>query len=200
MTNLNRAALAAGVVLLLGISPAANAGPAKVNDANQQAAANAAAFFSQLSFLRPTNPVLKSKSSENGNVTIKPAVAGRSSHDGLIARYAAAEGVPLALAHAVIKIESNYRANAHGSAGEVGLMQIKPATARGMGFRGAAKALYDPATNLRWGMKYLGKAHQLGGGQTCGTILRYNAGHGAKRMNKVSAAYCSKVKRQLTRA
>jgi soluble lytic murein transglycosylase-like protein len=69
-----------------------------------------------------------------------------------------------------------------------------------MGFTGSAKALYDPATNLRWGMKYLGKAHQLGGGETCGTILRYNAGHGAKRMNKISAAYCGKVKKQLRRA
>ena len=43
-------------------------------------------------------------------------------------------------------------------------------------------------------MKYLGLAHQLSGGTTCGTILRYNAGHAAKRMNPVSAAYCSKVK------
>ena len=40
-------------------------------------------------------------------------------------------------------------------------------------------------------------AHELGGGTTCGTILKYNAGHAAKRMNPVSAAYCSKVKRHL---
>ena len=26
-------------------------------------------------------------------------------------------------------------------------------------------------------------AHKLGGGDTCATILRYNAGHAAKRMN-----------------
>ncbi len=46
-------------------------------------------------------------------------------------------------------------------------------------------------------MKYLGMAHKLGGGATCGTILRYNAGHAAKRMNPVSSAYCSKVKQFL---
>jgi soluble lytic murein transglycosylase-like protein len=46
-------------------------------------------------------------------------------------------------------------------------------------------------------MKYLAKAHELAGGDTCGTILRYNAGHGARRMNPVSAAYCSKVKRHI---
>ena len=44
---------------------------------------------------------------------------------------------------------------------------------------------------------YLGLAHQLSGGATCGTILRYKAGHGARRMNPVSAAYCSEVKRRL---
>jgi soluble lytic murein transglycosylase-like protein len=47
-------------------------------------------------------------------------------------------------------------------------------------------------------MKYLGKAHQLAGGSTCGTILRYNAGHYAKRMNPVSSRYCGKVQRILS--
>ena len=124
-------------------------------------------------------------------------VAKRSSFDSLIAKYAAEHGVPVALAHAVVTVESNYRANARGRAGEIGLMQIKPATARMMGYSGSAKGLYDPETNIRFGMKYLGKARQLGGGDTCGTILRYNAGHAAKRMNRISAAYCAKVKRHL---
>jgi soluble lytic murein transglycosylase-like protein len=115
----------------------------------------------------------------------------------VVARYAAEYGVPVSLAHAVIEVESNYRANARGSAGEVGLMQIKPATARGMGFKGSVKNLYDPETNIRFGMKYLGMAHRLSGGTTCGTILRYNAGHAAKRMNPVSRAYCGKVMRIL---
>ena len=38
-----------------------------------------------------------------------------------------------------------------------------------------------------------GMAHDLSGGTTCGTILKYNAGHGAKRMNPVSKRYCGKV-------
>lgn len=46
-------------------------------------------------------------------------------------------------------------------------------------------------------MKYLAMAQGLGGGTTCGTILKYNAGHGATRMNPISAAYCSKVKVQM---
>lgn len=113
----------------------------------------------------------------------------------LISSHARSQGVPESLAHAVISVESNYRANARGSAGEVGLMQIKPATARMMGYRGTAKGLYNPETNIKYGMLYLAKAHQLGGGTTCGTILKYNAGHGAKRMNPVSQRYCGKVTR-----
>ncbi len=123
---------------------------------------------------------------------------GRSPYDAIITKYAAQHDVPVALAHAVVRVESNYRADARGAAGEVGLMQIKPSTARAMGYSGSAKGLYNPDTNIRFGMKYLAKARQLGGGDTCGTILRYNAGHGAKRMNPISASYCAKVKRFLT--
>ena len=116
-------------------------------------------------------------------------------HGKMISRYAKSYGVPESLAHAVISVESNYRASARGSAGEVGLMQIKPATARMMGYRGSTKGLYNPETNIKYGMKYLAKAHELGGGSTCGTILKYNAGHAAKRMNPVSKRYCGKVAR-----
>lgn len=111
----------------------------------------------------------------------------------LIGKYAQQFGVPVGLARAVVKIESNYNPKARGSAGEIGLMQIKPATARMMGYRGSNKGLFDPEVNIRFGMKYLAAAHELGGGETCQTILKYNAGHGAKRMNPISKRYCGKV-------
>lgn len=117
----------------------------------------------------------------------------RNDYSDLIVKYAKRYGVPTNLAHAVVSVESKFNPKARGSAGEVGLMQIKPATARMMGYRGTTKALYDPETNIRWGMQYLATAHQLGGGQVCSTILRYNAGHGATRMNPVSKRYCGKV-------
>ena len=111
----------------------------------------------------------------------------------LIRKYAALNGVDAELAHAIVRVESNYNPRTRGSAGEIGLMQIKPATARMMGYRGTVKGLYDPETNLRYGMKYLAMAQTLGGGDTCGTVLKYNAGHAAKRMNPVSKRYCGKV-------
>lgn len=145
----------------------------------------------------------KAKASKSALSKLQYAAAPRSVGKGgaryhsLIAKYAAANGVPLKLAHAVVRVESNYRANARGRAGEIGLMQIKLATARGMGYRGSAKGLYNPAVNIQYGMKYLGKAHKLASGSTCGTILKYNAGHGAKKMNPISAGYCRKVRRYI---
>lgn len=111
----------------------------------------------------------------------------------LISKYAEEYEVPEEIALAVVQIESNFRPTVKGSAGEIGLMQIKPATARLMGYRGPDYGLYDPETNIRYGMKYLAGAHELGGGKVCGTILKYNAGHGAKRMNPVSQRYCNRV-------
>ena len=121
-------------------------------------------------------------------------VLAKSPYDRIIAKYASAYGVPVNLAHAVIRIESNYRPGIRGRAGEIGLMQVKLQTARGMGYRGTAKGLYHPSTNIRYGMAYLGGARKLGGKSVCGTILKYNAGHYAKRMNPTSAKYCAKVK------
>ncbi|PSH69950.1 lytic transglycosylase [Phyllobacterium brassicacearum] len=122
---------------------------------------------------------------------------GSTKYSTIINSYAASYGVPVALANAVISVESNYQPNTTGSAGEIGLMQIKLETARGLGYTGSREALYNPDTNIRWGMEYLAGAHKLGNGTTCGTILRYNAGHGATRMNPVSANYCAKVKTQM---
>jgi soluble lytic murein transglycosylase-like protein len=127
--------------------------------------------------------------------TSRIAAASRTDDfDGLIASYASANNVPISLAHAVVRVESNYNPKMRGSAGEIGLMQVKLQTARGMGYRGSAKGLYEPATNIRYGMMYLGQARQIAGGDLCGTILRYNAGHGAKRMSSGPLRYCGKVK------
>ncbi|EJF81060.1 lytic transglycosylase domain-containing protein [Bartonella doshiae] len=118
-------------------------------------------------------------------------------YEALIQKFANKYKVPVNLAHAVVSVESNYKARTKGAAGEIGLMQIKPSTARGLGFNGSVQDLYDPAINLEYGMRYLARAYKLSGGNTCGTILKYNAGHAAKKMNSISAKYCLKVKTYL---
>ncbi len=184
--NIFAVALAAGLAASAAISGAASAeGNLDFHKAGLKASASVSDKAESGSAKR-----------ESGKVALR--ASGRAGNYGvLISRYATAYGVPVALAHAVIRVESNYRANARGRAGEIGLMQIKPATARAMGYSGSAKGLYNPETNIKFGMKYLAGAHKLGGGSVCGTILKYNAGHGAKRMNPVSARYCAKVKRHM---
>jgi soluble lytic murein transglycosylase-like protein len=110
----------------------------------------------------------------------------------LVAAKAAAHGVPAALANAVVRVESNYNPRVTGRAGEVGLMQIKYQTARGLGYTGTRAALYDPATNLEWGMRYLAGAQRLAGGSLCGTLARYQGGHGT-RDARTSHNYCGRV-------
>ena len=135
--------------------------------------------------------------------TVKKATKkarGKQAYRSIVAKHAKKHGVPVKLAMAVVTVESNFNPNARGSSGEVGLMQLMPRTARGMGYKGTMKALHNPETNISYGMRYLAKAYKLGGKSTCGAILKYNAGHGAKRMNPISAKYCKRVKRIMARS
>ena len=119
--------------------------------------------------------------------------ADSSELSSLIAAKAAAHGVPVGLATAVVRVESNYKAHVTGRAGEVGLMQIKYQTARGLGYTGTRAALYDPTTNLEWGMRYLAGAHKLAGGNLCGTLAKYQGGHNT-RGTRTSHNYCGRVR------
>ena len=102
-------------------------------------------------------------------------------------------GVPFALADAVVRIESRYNPRV-SNGGAMGLMQIKPATARGVGFAGSATALYHPETNVAYGMKYLAQAYRMSGGDVCGTVMRYQSGTYSKHMSAANRAYCSKAR------
>lgn len=117
----------------------------------------------------------------------------RERYRDLIAKHAAANGLPFSLGDAVVRVESRYQPHVTNG-GAVGLMQIKPATARGLGYRGDAKGLMHPETNIQFGMKYLGQAYRMANGDICGTVMRYQSGHYAKRMNRANLAYCAKVR------
>lgn len=96
-------------------------------------------------------------------------------HD-MIARHAAENGVPVALAETVVRIESRFQPGVTNRSGATGLMQIKPQTARGMGFSGSASGLLEPETNLRYGMKYLALAFRASGGDMRRAIRGYQTG------------------------
>jgi soluble lytic murein transglycosylase-like protein len=119
--------------------------------------------------------------------------AGSEGLKALVARHAAANGVPFSLADAVVRIESRYNPRA-ANAGNYGLMQIRHQTARGMGYAGPAGGLLDPETNARYAMKYLALAYRAAGGDTCRTIMKYQSGHMATRMSGANRTYCAKVR------
>lgn len=111
----------------------------------------------------------------------------------LIARYASQHDIPFELANAVIQLESRYNPSARNGP-NVGLTQINVRTAQSLGYQGEAAGLMDVETNLRYGLKYLAQAYKLAGGDTCGTILRYQFGHRTQTMTSASRVYCAKVK------
>lgn len=88
----------------------------------------------------------------------------------LVSEVAREQRVPDAVAHALVRRESGYNWRAVGRAGEIGLVQIKFSTARWLGYEGTREALFDPRTNLTYGMRYARMALDRG------SILLYQRG------------------------
>ena len=94
----------------------------------------------------------------------------------LIHKYSATYGVPEAPVHRVVIRESRHRPTARNGQ-YMGLMQISPATARGMGYRGPAEGLLDAETNLKYGVKYLRGAYMLADGDFDDSVKWYSKGY-----------------------
>ena len=84
--------------------------------------------------------------------------------------------VPRSLVQRVVIRESTHRPEARNGP-YYGLMQILPATARGMGFRGAPSDLLDAETNLKYGVKYLRGAYMVAGGNKDAAVKWYARGY-----------------------
>jgi hypothetical protein len=119
---------------------------------------------------------------------------GRKVHLETIRREAEQVGLPPDIADAVVQVESAYDPGAFGGVGEVGLMQIRPTTAAMLGYRGTLAGLFEPETNIRYGVAYLGRAWQLADGDLCRALMKYRAGHGEERMTPLSVEYCRRVR------
>jgi soluble lytic murein transglycosylase-like protein len=107
---------------------------------------------------------------------IHPASAQRANYEQMVAAHAAANGLPVELVHRVIMRESRYNARVI-HAGNYGIMQIKLATARGLGYTGTAQGLLDPETNLTYAVKYLAGAYRAANGNHDRTVRYYAGGY-----------------------
>ena len=107
-----------------------------------------------------------------------PAAAQqRAQFESLVAVHAKANNVPEALVHRVIVRESKYHPDLVGRGGTIGLMQIKLATARGVGYTGDAAGLRDPETNLTYGIKYLAGAWRAANGDHARAVRYFASGY-----------------------
>ncbi len=96
-----------------------------------------------------------------------------------VERYSSEFGIPEAIIYAVIKTESNFESNAVSDAGAVGLMQMMPETFLWLGERRGEVLddglLYDPETNIRYGVYYLSYLYNEFG-LWSSVFAAYNAG------------------------
>jgi soluble lytic murein transglycosylase-like protein len=102
--------------------------------------------------------------------------AQRAQYESMVAAHAQANGVPVELVHRVIVRESRYNPRAVHR-GNYGMMQIKLATARGLGYTGTAEGLLDPETNLTYAVRYLAGAYQAAHGNHDRAVAYYAGGY-----------------------
>lgn len=103
-----------------------------------------------------------------------------SQYDYLIREASEKYGVSFSLIKSVIKSESNFRSDAVSSAGAMGLMQLMPGTARGLGVTDA----FNPAQNIDGGTRYLKRMLDRFGGDVGLALAAYNTG--PNRVGKLS--------------
>ncbi len=114
-----------------------------------------------------------------------------ASFDTMIARHAQANDIPESLIRRVIWRESKYNPRLIGRGHAMGLMQIKPATAREVGYSGSAQGLLDAETNMKYASRYLAGAYRVAGGNMDRAVALYAKGYyfEAKRRGMLATMY-----------
>ena len=106
------------------------------------------------------------------NVAKQANEASGNKINELINEYSAKNGLDEDFVKALIKQESSFDVNAKSKAGAMGLMQLMPMTAKGLGVENA----YDAEQNIAGGTKYLKSLLSKYDGNKEMALAAYNAG------------------------
>lgn len=91
------------------------------------------------------------------------------------------------LLKAIAKAESDFNPDCVSSAGAMGVMQLMPETAKGLGVDDP----YDPEQNIMGGAKCIAMKLKEFNGDVRLALAAYNAGSGAVRRNGGVPSYCT---------
>ena len=101
--------------------------------------------------------------------------AKASDYDSIIKEASDKYGVDSKFIKAIIQQESGFNPNATSWCGAMGMMQLMPETAKGLGVKNA----YDAKENIMGGVKYIKQQLDRFGGDKSKALAAYNAGPGA---------------------
>lgn len=110
----------------------------------------------------------------------------KTKYDSYFKAAAKKYGVSESLLKAIAKAESNFNAKDVSSAGAIGVMQLMPATAKGLG----VKNPYDPKENIMGGAKCIAQKLKEFNGNVRMALAAYNAGSGAVKRYGGIPSYC----------
>lgn len=144
---------------------------------------------------------------------LKRGAAAHVAHDieSIVAIHCATYGVPRAVVLAIIEVESDFKPAAISPGGDLGLMQVRLATARKC-MSGTSKArAMNPGTNIHIGVWYLKQLHDdmvfqdlESPDEFHASIIAYNAGPAAARRamygtGTVGLKYYAKIRKAIAR-